>query len=79
MALIQELYLYGEQIVMDTELLKRITIAPGLVGGKPTIRRIGLKVSDVPGYFLAGMNEEDLLNDFPCLEKGDITACLLYA
>lgn len=64
---------------MDTELLKRRTIVPGLVGGKPTIRGMGFKVSDVSGYFSAGMNEEDLLNNFSCLEKGDIKACLLYA
>lgn len=63
---------------MDTELLKRITIVPGLMGGKPTVRGMRFKVSDVLGYLSAGMSEEDFLNDFPYLEKEDIKACLLY-
>ena len=64
---------------MESELLKRITIIPGLMGGKPTIRGMRFKVSDVLGYLSTGMSQEDLLEDFPYLEKDDIKACLLYA
>ncbi|MDQ2751588.1 MAG: DUF433 domain-containing protein, partial [Bacteroidota bacterium] len=32
---------------MQAELLKRITIIPGLMGGKPTIRAMRFRVSDV--------------------------------
>ena len=64
---------------METELLKRITIVPGLMGGKPTVRGMRFKVSDVLGYLSAGMTETELLEDFPYLEKEDIQACLLYA
>ena len=65
--------------MMGTELLKRITIVTGLMGGKTTIRGMRFKVSEVLGYLCAGMSEEDLLSDFPYLEKEDIKACLLYA
>jgi uncharacterized protein (DUF433 family) len=64
---------------METELLKRITIIPGLMGGKPTIRGMRFKVSDVLDYLSSGMTAEELLEDFPYLEKDDIKAALLYA
>jgi uncharacterized protein (DUF433 family) len=64
---------------MEQELLKRITIIPGLMGGRPTIRGMRFKVSDLLGYLSAGMTEAEILEDFPYLEKEDITACLEYA
>jgi len=64
---------------MQTELLKRITIVPGLMGGKPTIRGMRFRVSDVLGYLAAGMSEDAILADFPFLEKDDIKACYEYA
>jgi uncharacterized protein (DUF433 family) len=64
---------------MEKELLKRITIIPGLMGGRPTIRGMRFKVSDVLGYLSTGMTEAEILEDFPYLEKEDITACLEYA
>ncbi len=64
---------------METELLKRITIIPGLMGGKPTIRGMRFKVSDVLDYLSSGMTTEELLEDFPYLEMDDIKAALLYA
>jgi uncharacterized protein (DUF433 family) len=63
---------------MEQELLKRITIIPGLMGGKPTIRGMRFKVSDLLGY-LSVMTESEILEDFPYLEKEDIIACLAYA
>jgi uncharacterized protein (DUF433 family) len=64
---------------MEAELLKRITIIPGLMGGRPTIRGIRFQVSDVLGYLAAGMSENELLQNFPFLEEDDIKAALLYA
>jgi uncharacterized protein (DUF433 family) len=64
---------------MKKELLKRITIIPGLMGGKPTIRGMRFKASDALGYLSAGMTESEILEDFPYLEKDDIYACLAYA
>ena len=64
---------------MNTELLKRITINPGIFNGKPIIRGMRFKIADILGYLAAGMTSEELLSDFPYLEKEDITAALEYA
>ena len=61
------------------ELLNRITTNPGIFNGKPIIRGMRFKVSDVLGYLSSGMSVEEILNDFPYLENEDITAALLYA
>lgn len=64
---------------MATELSKRITINPGIFNGKPIIRGMRFKVSDVLGYLSSGMSIEEILADFPYLEKEDINAALEYA
>ena len=73
-------YLYTlKQFCVNTELLNRITTNPGIFNGKPIIRGMRFKVADVPGYLSSGMTQEELLADFPYLEKEDILASLLYA
>jgi uncharacterized protein (DUF433 family) len=63
----------------ETQLLKRISSNPGIFNGKPIIRGMRFKVSDVLGYLASGMTQEEILNDFPYLEKNDIIAALTYA
>jgi uncharacterized protein (DUF433 family) len=62
-----------------SELLKRITIKPGLMGGKPTIRSLRFTVSDILEMLASGMKEEAILEQHPILQKEDISAALLYA
>lgn len=64
---------------MEAELLKRITTNPGIFNGKPIIRGMRFKVSDVLGYLSSGMSVEEILTDFPYLEREDIVAALMYA
>ena len=64
---------------MDTDLLKRITIVPGLMGGKPTIRAMRFTVKDVLELLASGMPHEQILEEHPALEEDDIKAALLYA
>lgn len=64
---------------MDSQLLDRITTDPGIFNGKPIIRGMRFKVSDVLGYLAGGMTIEEILTDFPYLEKEDIIASLEYA
>ena len=61
------------------ELLKRITIIPGLCGGKPTIRGKRMTVTMILENLSAGDSFDDMLEDYPFLEKDDLYACLLYA
>ncbi|CAN5539205.1 hypothetical protein BH10BAC2_BH10BAC2_09830 [soil metagenome] len=60
-------------------LPSRITSNPGIFNGKPIIRGMRFKVSVVLEYLASRMTEQELLEDYPYLEKEDITACLLYA
>ena len=57
----------------------RITIEPGKRGGKPCIREMRITVYDVLEYLAGGMSEEQILADFPDLEREDIRACLEFA
>ena len=56
-----------------------ITIKPDVCGGEPTIRGMRIRVSHVLEMLAGGMTPEQILQDFPYLEKADIEACLEYA
>jgi uncharacterized protein (DUF433 family) len=58
---------------------ERITLEPGKRAGKPCIRGMRITVADVLGYLASGMSFEEILADFPYLEREDILACLSYA
>lgn len=57
----------------------RITIEPGKRSGKPCVRGLRITVADVLEYLASGMSQEEILRDFPDLEKADIQACLAFA
>jgi uncharacterized protein (DUF433 family) len=59
--------------------LPRITIVPGVCGGKPTIRGLRITVSTVLELLASGMTEKQILVDYPYLESDDIKACLNFA
>ncbi len=52
---------------------------PGNRGGKPCIRGLRITVYDVLEYLASGMTEDEILRDFPDLERDDIRACLAFA
>jgi len=58
---------------------ERVTIEPGKRGGKPCIRGLRVTVYDVLDYLASGMSYDEVLSDFPELEREDILACLAYA
>ncbi len=59
--------------------LKRITINPDICHGKPTIRNLRYPVENMLEHLSAGMTTDEILKDYPDLEKEDILACLAYA
>jgi uncharacterized protein (DUF433 family) len=61
------------------ELLHRIVVVPEVRFGKPCVRGTRISVGDVLGYLAGGMSEDDILQDFPQLERDDIRACLAFA
>ena len=64
---------------MQANLLQRITINPEICHGTPTVRNMRYPVSMILDLLSAGMTTEELMADYPALEKEDIQACLFYA
>jgi uncharacterized protein (DUF433 family) len=61
------------------DLLKRITVNPKVMVGKPTIRGMRITVEQILKALAGNVSEEDLLEEYPELEREDIQAVLLYA
>ena len=59
--------------------LDRITINPAQCGGRPPIRGMRMRVKDLPDLLAAGVTLENILQDYPYLEKEDIQAVLEFA
>ena len=57
----------------------RITQNPAVMGGKPCIRGLRVTVGMIVGQMSAGRSVEDLLADYPYLEREDIPEALRYA
>jgi uncharacterized protein (DUF433 family) len=61
------------------ELLKRISVNPKVMVGKPVIHGTRLTVEFILGLLAQGDTIEDILAEYPALVKEDIQACLLFA
>jgi uncharacterized protein (DUF433 family) len=61
------------------DLLKRITVNPEQCGGRPCIRGMRIRVTDVLDLYAAGLSAEQILEEMPDLEADDLKASLLYA
>ncbi len=57
----------------------RITIDLGKMGGAPTIRGLRIPVATVVGMISNGMTEDEILREYPDLEREDIREALRYA
>lgn len=59
--------------------LTRITINPLQLEGKPCIRGMRISAQTILEFLGAGNTNEEILNQYPVLQKEDIIACLQYA
>ena len=59
--------------------LHRITVIPEHCGGRPCIRGLRVRVTDILDLLAAGASREEILADYPYLEPEDITAALEFA
>ena len=64
---------------MSTERLKRITIDESKCGGRPCIRGMRIRVTDILELLGAGASFDEILKDYPYLEREDILAAIEYA
>jgi uncharacterized protein (DUF433 family) len=71
--------IYEQVIAMNLERLKRITIEEGKCGGRPCIRGLRFRVSDLLELLAAGADFDEILRDYDFLEREDILAAIEYA
>jgi uncharacterized protein (DUF433 family) len=64
---------------MKLEQLARITIDPAQCGGRPCIRGMRIRVTDVLELLAAGAGIDEILADYPYLEREDVLASIEYA
>ena len=58
---------------------ERISVNPAVRSGKPCIKGTRITVYDVLEYLAGGMNEDEIVGDFPDLTRDDIRASLAFA
>jgi uncharacterized protein (DUF433 family) len=63
----------------DVTQFDRITQEPGVMGGKPCIRGMRVTVAMIVGQIGSGYSIEQLLVDYPYLEREDVIQALRYA
>jgi len=61
------------------ELAQRITVDPEQCGGRPCIRGMRIRVSDVLDLLANGLTPEQVIEELPDLEPEDVQACLRFA
>jgi uncharacterized protein (DUF433 family) len=59
--------------------IDRITQQPDVMGGKPCIRGMRVTVGMIIGQIAAGHSVEEILSDYPYLEREDVVQALRYA
>ena len=64
---------------MNDDLLRRITTDPKQCGGRPCIRGMRIRVVDVLDMLSGGMSVDEILADFPYLERDDVRAAAAFA
>ena len=62
-----------------SDVLDRITVNPQQCGGRPCIRGMRIRVSDVLDLFASGLSSEEIIAEMPDLEPDDLRAALIYA
>ncbi len=64
---------------MEDELSRRVTINPALMAGKPVIQGTRIPVELLIRMLAEGIQEEEILQEYPRLTPEDIRAALAYA
>lgn len=74
------MYFCSKFIYMADNLLQRITVNPAQCGGKPCIRGMRIRVTDVLNFLANGLSPEVIVSEeLPDLTLEDVRACLAYA
>jgi uncharacterized protein (DUF433 family) len=68
----------GEDAIV-AELMDRITVDPEQCGGRPCIRGMRIRVTDVLDLLAAGLTPDQIPDEMPDLEADDVRAALQFA
>jgi len=68
----------GKISCMSSDRQHRITIEAGKCGGRPCIRGQRIRVTDVLELMAAGASFEEILADYPSLEREDLLAAVSF-
>lgn len=60
-------------------VMDRMTVNPRQCGGRPCIRGMRIRVTDVLDLLASGLTREQVLEELPDLESEDVDACLRFA
>ncbi len=63
----------------DADFLERITVDPEQCGGRPCIRGMRVRVTDVLDLLASGMTPDDVVKELPVLDVSDVRAAIAYA
>lgn len=69
----------GRPTVASRALADRISVDPEICGGRPCIRGTRVRVSDVLDMISHGVSPDDIVRDYPYLDRDDVSAALTYA
>lgn len=61
------------------EIFPRITANPAQCGGRPCVRGMRIRVSDVLDLLETGLTFKQIVEEMPDLEEADIRACIAFA
>ena len=64
---------------MNPSSLSRITIDPEQCGGRPCVRGLRIRVTDILALLGSGASHKEILEDYPDLDPEDILAALEFA
>ena len=62
-----------------TEIADRITVDPEQCGGRPCVRGMRIRVTDVLDLLASGLTQQEVLEELPDLTAEDVQACLRFA
>jgi uncharacterized protein (DUF433 family) len=71
--------LSNHAIIIYMTRMERITVNPDKCAGRPCIRGLRIRVTDILGMLAGGASHGEILSDYPYLEAEDILAALEYA
>jgi uncharacterized protein (DUF433 family) len=62
-----------------TLLAERITVNPDQCGGRPCVRGLRIRVTDVLDLLATGLTTAQVIDELPDLDREDVAACLRFA